>query len=138
MEWLAEDVEMLADDRVAVALALLALVFSIRAVQVNYNTTRVTGRMSFALWLVAISIVPAALVSNDLVRFSGGQFERFLPSILYIAWAALAWPFYTHLCRRLRDARLSRHLAIVGLVPYLNYLLFVFLCFMPTRPSAGA
>ena len=128
--------------------ALLPVAIIAIAVQFNYNTTARTTRGNFAVILALVSVGPIIGTINDLCALNvvcltagiSDLFDRF-----GITWSEFFWiwmvvfsgPFFSRLCRRLADAGMSRHWALLGLIPYLNIPLFLYLCFKPSSEVGG-
>ena len=124
-------------------LSLLPVAIALLAVQLNYKTAARTNRLDFAVVLALISVAPLAATYNDLCRMAGASANTSIAALFgqlgiswyeffYIWMALFAGPFFTRLCRRLVDAGMSRRWAVVGLVPYINLPLFLYLCFRPS------
>lgn len=119
-------------DVLTLSLSIVAIAASIASVALNYNTTNRATRRDFALWLAAISVVPVLVTANDFIQLFGGR-EWPVP-LLYLSWLVLAWPFYRSLCRRIFYGGLPRWLAVIGLIPYVNFLFSLSLLFVSSQP----
>jgi len=115
-------------------LVLLPLGISILALIYNYNTKVICGRKSFVAIFAATSIVPLIFLYSDLSMLLGWPaFPTHLHiSVLYLSLAALAYPLYQRVCQRIFDTGLSKHIALISLLPFLNLFLFFFLCLKPS------
>jgi uncharacterized membrane protein YhaH (DUF805 family) len=119
----------------------LAVGISIFSMGLNYNTMVRSSRKEFSLWLIATFFFVFVFSYSDFTRFAALDFLPPLPFrlpvvVLYVWWAAFAFPFYRTLSRRIFDAGLSKHLALLGLIPYLNFIFFLSLCFLPSKTKA--
>lgn len=83
--------------------------------------------VSFPYWIVTVSDL--SMVLNE---------QKFLESdslldFIYVYNVIVAYPFFQRICWRVNDAGSHRAVPYACLIPYLNILIFFYLCFEPTR-----
>lgn len=119
----------------AFGLAILALIK-------NLKTTKEYSRQSFLITLVLVSLPLLMISVGDFARLgerlvpntdapnvdSFKTLGRFLP--IYLLF--VAYPFFQRVCWRASDASVHKAVCYMSLVPYLNVLIFAYLCIKPT------
>lgn len=121
-------------------LSIVAFALAVLGVIRNVKADRPYGRKDFAIVFLIVSAPLLVITASDVQMLTGGEpleaVDRWL-QFTYIYLVVAAYPFFQRVCWRVNDAGSHRALSYVSLVPYINILIFLFLCFKPTKVSKG-
>ena len=118
-------------------LLLVASALAVFSVIKNRNSQKIIGRAEFIIFLLVAALPSIYLTVAD-IAFLSGSAERLpytdLVLKIWFFWlAAIVYHFYQRVCWRINDAGLASYISFVCLVPYINVLIFIFLCVAPSK-----
>ncbi len=124
-----------------VALGILLIALPLGAIIKNINSTKTYSRFSFFTLFLLVSL-PAILISfNDIAtmfyQYDTGLNDELMMRYFFGYLLICAYPFYQRVCWRVNDAKLSKFFIWISLIPYINIIIFIFLCFAKTKPIAA-
>ncbi len=122
------------DNSIVAIIGILPIGISILAFIYNFKKKIRCDRLTFAKIFAAISIVPLIFIYADLSMLLGWPSLpiNLSSSFLFLAIAALAYPFCALVCQRNFDAGFSKYAALLTFLPYLNVAFFIILTLTPS------
>lgn len=116
---------------------LLTLAIGLRAVATSNRSKRVSAPTFLRFWLVAWIPIWLALLNDitsifDQLSAASGAY----PQALFIYYLVIVHPLTQRVTWRLNDIGMSQRAAYLSLIPYINFLVFVFLSSAKGRHSS--
>ncbi|MGB0695647.1 MAG: DUF805 domain-containing protein [Rhodospirillaceae bacterium] len=116
---------------------ILALPIAFFSVVKHRNTLERVNRKLFIIIFLIVSLPAFILTASDISLMLNGKrlpYASTFFQVMNIWFFIAAYPFYQRVCARVNDAGVWRWVSFVCLVPYVNLLIFLYLCIAPSKP----
>ena len=117
-------------------LLLVAFIIATISIVRNRKVTRDYSRKSFIIIFLLVSAPALYVVASDLTLLQKGDrlpFSESVTQFMYLYFLFASYPFYQRVCWRANDANAPVAAIYGSLVPYINVLIFIYLCIKPTK-----
>lgn len=121
---------------------IASIALAVYAIIKNSTISKQYGRRDFTIVCVLVAAPVMLIVVPDIAILARLLYPdldmpelnalRHMVHLLPIYFLVIAYPFFQRICWRANDACAHKVFCYLGLVPYLNVLVFAYLCIKPT------